>query len=268
MSPLSTPLTRAQAARIRELLREKRARNAEGAFVIEGAKPVYDALLHLPAIVTAVVVSAGHEDRESGQQHRLRAARNISSFRCSDRTFSTFSTLDSPQGILAVVKQPYWNEEMVLAQPSLFGVYGEQLQDPANVGAIIRTAAALNVDALWLTPESADVYNPKVVRASAGAVLSLPIFVTEHVGRLTAKGMVVFAAEAGSGDAIHLESIRTVPKRLVVAVGNESRGLSAQTVKQAACRFTIPLSRHVESLNVAASVAIALHYLRRVEAEG
>lgn len=268
MSPLSTPLTRAQAARIRELLREKRARNAEGAFVIEGAKPVYDALLHRPAIVTAVVVSAGHEDRESGQQHRLRAARNISSFRCSDRTFSTFSTLDSPQGILAVVKQPYWNEEMVLAQPSLFGVYGEQLQDPANVGAIIRTAAALNVDALWLTPESADVYNPKVVRASAGAVLSLPIFVTEHVGRLTAKGMVVFAAEAGSGDAIHLESIRTVPKRLVVAVGNESRGLSAQTVKQAACRFTIPLSRHVESLNVAASVAIALHYLRRVEAEG
>lgn len=268
MSPLSTPLTRAQAARIRELLREKRARNAEGAFVIEGAKPVYDALLHRPAVVTAVVVSAGHEDRESGQQHRLRAARNISSFRCSDRTFSTFSTLESPQGILAVVKQPYWNEEMVLAQPSLFGVYGEHLQDPANVGAIIRTAAALNVDALWLTPESADVYNPKVVRASAGAVLSLPIFVTEHVGRLTAKGMVVFAAEAGSGDAIHLESIRTVPKRLVVAVGNESRGLSAQTVKQAACRFTIPLSRHVESLNVAASVAIALHYLRRVEAEG
>jgi len=268
LSPLSTPLTRAQAARIRELLREKRARNAEGAFVIEGAKPVYDALLHRPAVVTAVVVSAGHEDRESGQQHRLRAARNISSFRCSDRTFSTFSTLESPQGILAVVKQPYWNEEMVLAQPSLFGVYGEHLQDPANVGAIIRTAAALNVDALWLTPESADVYNPKVVRASAGAVLSLPIFVTEHVGRLTAKGMVVFAAEAGSGDAIHLESIRTVPKRLVVAVGNESRGLSAQTVKQAACRFTIPLSRHVESLNVAASVAIALHYLRRVEAEG
>jgi len=229
---------------------------------------VYDALLQRPAIVTAVVVSAGYEAGETAQQRRLRAALSISSFRCSDRTFSTFSTLDSPEGILAVAKQPHWNEELVLAQPSLFGVYGEHLQDPANVGAIIRTAAALNVDALWLTPESADVYNPKVVRASAGAVLSLPIFVTEHVGRLTAKGMVVFAAEAGSGDAIHLESIRTVPKRLVVAVGNESRGLSAQTVKQAACRFTIPLSRHVESLNVAASVAIALHYLRRVEAEG
>jgi len=126
----------------------------------------------------------------------------------------------------------------------------------------------LNVDALWLTPESADVYNPKVVRASAGAVLSLPIFVTEHVGQLTAKGIVVFAAEAGSVDAIQLETIRTVPKRLVVAVGNESRGLSAHTINQAACRFTIPLARHVESLNVAASVAIALHYLRRVEAIG
>ena len=260
-------LTRAQAARIRELLREKRARNAEGAFIIEGAKPVYDTLLHHPASVKTLVLSGDYERRETDQQRRLRTSLNIRSFHCSDRTFAALSTLDSPQGILAVLSQPQWNEEILLQRPRLLGLYGEHLQDPANVGAIIRTAAGLNLDALWLTLESADVYHPKVVRASAGAVLALPIFALEGVERLTTRGVALFAAEAGGGKAVQMESIRTLPKRLIVAVGNESRGLSAETVRHAACRFTIPLSRQVESLNVAATVAIALHHLRRIEVE-
>jgi TrmH family RNA methyltransferase len=138
------------------------------------------------------------------------------------------------------------------------------LQDPANVGAIIRTAAALNIDALWLSPESADIYNPKVVRASAGAVLSLPIFVLKDLATLIQRGVTLFAAEAGNRQTVNIETIRHIPRRLVVVVGNESRGLSAHTIKQATCRFTIPLSRHIESLNVAATAAIALHYLGRM----
>ena len=265
MSSLATPLTRAQSARIRELLREKRARNAEGAFIIEGAKAVYDILQHHPASVQSVVLAADYERREGDQQRLIRESLNISSFCCSPRTFSALSTLESPQGILAVVKQPRWNEQRTLSQPKFFGLYGEDLQDPANVGAIIRTAAALNVDALWLTPESADIYNPKVVRASAGAVLSLPIFITEDVDDLTNKDVALFAAVPGGGKTVKMETIRTIPHRLVVAVGNESRGLSARTINAAACRFTIPLSRHVESLNVAATAAITLYYLRHLE---
>ena len=181
--------------------------------------------------------------------------------------FSALSDVDSPQGILAVVRKPRWNEDRVLGQPKLFGMYCEHLQDPTNVGAIVRTAAALNIDALWLTTESADIYNPKVVRASAGAVLSLPIFVTRTVGELTSRGIELFAAVAGGSEAVGMETLRSLPSRLLVAVGNESRGLSADTIKQAACLFTIPLSRHVESLNVAATAAIALYYLRRVAGE-
>ncbi len=229
---------------------------------------MYDVLLHHPSSVTSVVLAVDYEQREHSQQRILRESLNISSFRCSERTFSTFSNLDSPQGILAVVKQPRWNEDTILGKPRCFGVYGEHLQDPANVGAIIRTAAALNVDALWLTPESADIFNPKVVRASAGAVLSLPIFIVEDVARLTRKGIVVFAAEAGGGKAVNMETICTVPRRFMLAVGNESRGLSVHTLKLADRRFTIPLSRHIESLNVAATAAIALHYLGRLGTDG
>ena len=224
-------------------------------------------LLHHPASVQSLVLAADYERRESDEQRVFRQSLNIPSFRSSSRVFSAFSNLESPQGILAVVRQPHWNQEMLFGQPRLFGLYGEQLQDPANVGAIIRTAAALNIDALWLTPESADIYNPKVVRASAGAVLSLPVFVVDDVTNLTSNGVVLFAAEAAEGQAVSMETIRTIPKRLLVAVGNESRGLSLHTIKQAACRFTIPLSRHIESLNVAATAAIALHYLRRLDAE-
>jgi TrmH family RNA methyltransferase len=117
-------LTRAQAARIRELLRNKRARNSEGAFIIEGAKPVYDVLVHHPASVTSLVLSSDYERHEPDQQRRLRTSLNISSFRCSDDVFSALSTLDAPQGILAVVRQPQWNEASHLAQPSLLGLFG------------------------------------------------------------------------------------------------------------------------------------------------
>lgn len=174
--------------------------------------------------------------------------------------FTTISELEAPQGILAVVRQPSWSEDELFACPTLFGLYGEQLQDPANVGAIIRTAAALNVSALWLTPDSADVYNPKVVRATSGALLSLPIFIAADVTGFVRKDCAIFAAEAGSREAVPMDTIHSVPPRMVLAVGNESRGLSAQTSQLAACRFTIPLSRQVESLNVAATVAIATHY--------
>jgi RNA methyltransferase, TrmH family len=261
VSAFATLLTRAQTARIRHLFRDKRVRNAEGAFIIEGAKPVYDLLLHRPALVQMLVAVTGYQQRETDQQRLVRESLNISSFRCPDRIFSALSDMESPQGIFAVVRQPHWNEDEVFGRAGLFGLYGEHLQDPANVGAIIRTAAALNVDALWLTPDSADIYNPKVVRATSGALLSLPIFIARDAAGFVGRRCAMFAAEAGGRGTVEMETICQVPKRLIVALGNESRGLSSQTSRQADCRFTIPLNRHIQSLNVAATAAIALHYL-------
>ncbi len=264
MSSLAIPLTRAQAARIRELFRDKRVRKAEGAFIIEGAKPVQDVLENYPTFVQMLVVTEEYLHREDDQRRLVQDPVAIPTFRCPDRAFSALSDLETPQGILAVVRQPRWDEDHLFAQARLFGLYGEKLQDPANVGAIIRTAAALDADALWLTPESADVYNPKVVRATAGALLSLPVFITRDVTRFTQRGCAIFAAEAPGSETVKMETIREVPKRLVVALGNESRGLSALTIKRAARRFTIPLNPQIQSLNVAATAAIALHFFGRL----
>ena len=132
-----------------------------------------------------------------------------------------------------------------MRQPTVLGIFGEQLQDPANVGAIVRTAAALNASALWLTPESADVYHPKVVRATSGVLLALPIFAAKDVSGLIRQGCQIFAAEVTGDGTVPIDEIHQVPRKLVLAVGNESRGLSAQIRRQATTRFTIPLSRDV-----------------------
>jgi TrmH family RNA methyltransferase len=257
-------LTRSQGAHIRELILDRRVRAQDGAFVIEGAHAVRDLLTRYPEEILTIVVAHGYLPKEAQGDRRIRLSSSAQQYSCPDIQFLKLSDLDAPQGILAVVRQPTWDEGKVLRQPTVLGIYGEQLQDPANVGAIVRTAAALNVSGLWLTPESADVYHPKVVRATSGALLALPIFAARDVSGLIRQGCRIFAAEVPGHETTSIDEIHHAPRKLVLAVGNESRGLSALIRKQATTRFTIPLSRDVESLNVAATVAIAAFYISRL----
>ncbi len=257
-------LTRAQGSYIRELLQERRVRAAEGAFIVEGAHAVRDLLTRYPEQIITIVTAEGYLLKEGEGDRLVGLPVSVQQYSCPDSQFSKLSDLEAPQGILAVVRQPTWDEPAILRQPTALGIFGEQLQDPANVGAIIRTAAALNVSALWLTPESADIYHPKVVRSTSGALLALPIFFTKDVSGLIQQGCQIFTAEVAGGGTVLIDEIRQVPRKLVFAVGNESRGLSSQIRTQATTRFTIPLSRDVESLNVAATVAIATFYFSRL----
>jgi RNA methyltransferase, TrmH family len=236
--------------------------------VVEGAHAVQDLLTRYPEQILSIVAAHGYlqKDGQCDQSVR-RLSSPTQRYSCPDTQFSRLSDQDSPQGILAVVRQPTWDEGEVLRQPTVLGIFGEQLQDPANVGAIIRTAAALNVSALWLTPESADVYHPKVVRATSGVLFGLPIFVAGDVCGLINQGCQIYAAEVAGDETVPIDEIHQVSPKLVLAVGNESRGLSAQLRGQATTRFTIPLSRDVESLNVAAAVAIATFYFSRLPKE-
>ena len=232
--------------------------------MVEGAHAVRDLLTRYPEQILTIVIAHGYLLKESQRDRLVRLATSTQQYTCTDVQFSKLSDLDAPQGILAVVRQPIWDEGELLKQSSVLGIFGEQLQDPTNVGAIIRTAAALDASALWLTPQSADVYHPKVVRATSGVLLALPIFSARDVSGLIRRGCQVFAAEVTGDGAVSIDEIQQAPRKLVFAVGNESRGLSAQIRRQATMRFTIPLSRDVESLNVAATVAIATFYFSRL----
>ena len=107
-------LTRSQGAHIRELLLDRRVRAQDGAFVVEGAHAVRDLLTRYPEQILTIVTAHGYLPKEA-QSHRLvRLASSAQQYSCPDLQFSKLSDLDAPQGILAVVRQPTWDEESVL----------------------------------------------------------------------------------------------------------------------------------------------------------
>jgi len=266
VSVLLRPLTRAQGALIRHLLHDKKTRQSEGAFVIEGAHACRDVIRSYPDQILSLVVAPQYLESEDAACRAARALLPAKQFTCSDLAFAKLSDVDVPQGIVAVVRQPGWSEADLCAQARVLGVYGERLQDPANVGTIIRTAAALNLTGVWLSQDSVDCFHPKVVRATAGAILALPVFQRASINSFSKHGCAVYAAVVPSPEAVPIRAIKALPSRMVIAVGNESQGLADESVAAAQLRFTIPLSRGVESLNVAATLAMTAFYFSELPA--
>ena len=266
VSPRLLPLTRARAALIRHLLQDKRVRIREGVFVLEGTKSCLDLIRDHPRSLVSLLLSSRYLEQEEEGSRRLRSTVDIEQFTCSAETFETLSDVETPQGVLAIVRQPQWSLDHVLSQEWLLGVYGDQLRDPANVGTIIRTAAALNLAGLWLSPDSADCFAPKVVRSTAGAIMTLPIFIVQEAVNLFKQHQChIYSAVVPSPDVVSLRSIGEVAKRAMIAVGNEGAGLPRNIQEASVVTFCIPLARGVESLNVAATVSIAAFHLSAVQ---
>lgn len=258
------PLTAAKAQFIRSLVKQKKERDRERAFVLEGEKPILELLASDATTLLALVIGESRlSQADAGLRQALRR-QSVPLHTCRDSVFDSLSDVKSPSGILAVVRQPAWNQQTILDRSSLLGLYGETLQDPANVGTIVRTALGFGFDALWLSADSADVFNPKVVRATAGGVLKLPVLYIKDVAELTGHGCTLLASVPAGKASRPITDLTDLPERSVLAFGNESRGLSDATLRQATVRFHIPVSQAIESLNVAASAAIAAFYFSRL----
>jgi len=250
-------LTAVKAALIRDLVRHKKTRDAERLFIVEGYKPIEELLTSHPAYCEALVATqASLTAADQSFAARLKQS-GCPIYVCEERKLATLSDLTTPSGMVAVIRQPVWKQEAIFRQPALFGFYGECLQDPANVGPIIRTAVAFGLDAVWLSSDSADVFNPKVVRGTAGSLLKLPIFYISDATLFSTFHCTMLTAEPPSARTRPIQDIRTRPRRALVAFGNEGRGLSPSILAQASVRFHIPIRPAAESLNVSAAAAIA-----------
>ena len=265
--PLS-PLTRSQAALIRALVQDKKVRVREGAFVLEGAKGCLECLMRHPESVLSLTLSSCYLREEDPTGRSLRAQLNARQFSCTDHLFLKLSDVPSPQGILAVVRTPRWDNRDVWQQSdTILGVYGERIRDPANVGAIIRTAAGLNLSGLWLSSDSADCFSPKVVRVTAGTILDFPVMYVKDCSVFTEHDCSIYSAVLPSSGIVSLRNIDTIPRRVVLAVGNEGQGLDQKTLEISNVKFSIPLARGVESLNVAATVAISTFHMSGLQSK-
>ena len=256
-------LTASRATFIRTLVRQKKVRDAEGAFIVEGRKPIGELLKsHAASFQALVLTEASLNESKDTILDGIRKS-GCSVQVCEERVFATLSDVATPTGMLAILRRPVWDQESVFRRERLLGFYGESLQDPTNVGTIIRTALAFGLQALWLSPDSVDVFNPKVVRATAGALLSLPVFTATSGALFVEHDCAILTAELPGPASIPLQNLSEIPPRSVVALGNESRGLSTSLLNLASLRFHIPMRPEAESLNVAASAAIAAFHFTR-----
>lgn len=261
-------LTRAHCAFIRHLLHDKKVRRQEGAFVVEGAKSCLDVMRWHAEAILSLTVSPQYLRLETEADRKIRSGVRCRQFLCTDTVFEKLSDVEAPQGMLAVVRQPHWDQSQLFAQTRVFGLYGDRIRDPANLGVIIRTAAAMRLSGIWLSTDSVDHFSPKVVRAAAGTVMTIPVFYITDIQSLMAQGCDIYSAVLPSATTVPIRNIVTIVPRMVIAVGNEGMGLSPDVVKVSRVKFSIPLPQHVESLNVAATVAISTFYLSALPVEG
>jgi TrmH family RNA methyltransferase len=183
----------------------------------------------------------------------LKRLRGVPLTQLDDRLFSGLSELKTPSGILALVAQP--RPEISPAQ-SRFTLLLEDIQDPGNLGSLLRSAAAAGCDAVFLSRGCADAWSPKALRAAMGGHFALCIHEAADLPAVAAAfNGVVLAATLSARIDLYGCSLRG---KLAFALGNEGTGLSEELLAAASQHFTIPMPGKAESLNVAAAGAVCL----------
>lgn len=192
-----------------------------------------------------------------GEEHRDEIAALLQSKKAPalmlDRAlFAEIEQAPSTTGLLALTAIPATSAALTQG----FCLLLEGVQDPGNVGSILRTAAAAGVDQVWLSSGCADAWSPKVLRAGMGAHFLLPLI--ERINLQDA--LPAFAGNIAVTTLDAAESLYTTDLRgnLILALGSEGGGVSAKLLEMATQRLQIPMRREVESLNVAAAAAICL----------
>ncbi len=233
-------------------LSQERGRVEAGAFMVEGPRAVAQVLeRHAPDVLEIVAIEGQPVEHEGFATHYLAEAR-----------FRSISSVRNPQGPAAIVRLPA--ETYSARLPELAGrrvLVLEDVQDPGNVGTLIRTAVAFGFDGAVLSEQCADPFGPKCVQATAGTVLNLWLRrrgdYMRLVEELKSRGFGLVAADLDGWDD---SSVLYCQDRLLLALGNEASGLSDDLISLADHRFRIPIdSDGTESLNVAASGAICMY---------
>lgn len=167
----------------------------------------------------------------------------------SDDLFNYVSTEVTPQGVLALIRKPKESEKS-----GDYSVYLDGLQDPSNVGAIIRTAAASGYNDVYLS-NCADAYSPKAVRASMSGIYKVRIHTVENADKITVPMIV---ADMGGENVYKFNS----PKKFCLVIGNEARGVSEVIRNKAKYVVSIPMENDMESLNAGVSAGILMYTLK------
>lgn len=251
--------------KIQKLMKNARFRRQEQAFVVEGWKMVAEALEH--RLVKAVYLSdcASQEYRKRLAMGKLAVPeKDVSVEIVSDQCFRVIADTMTPQGILAVARMPEYDKKKIFSLPDSALLCLEDIQDPGNMGTMMRTAEGAGMSGLLLSKGCVDLFNPKVVRSSMGALFRVPFIFCEDMSTgvelLKKEGFVTYAA--------HLEAEQNFmqeryARKTAILIGNEAKGLSDTVSEKADRRLKIPMEGELESLNAAVSAALFMYEVYR-----
>lgn len=253
-------------------LRLRKYRQREGRFLIEGLRIVEEALncsapleilVHAPELLTS--------DRAAALVRRVGPDRQLV---LSSGLFRTLSDRDQPQGIAAVIRIPEHPLAAIPATDNLLVIVVSQLQDPGNLGAIIRTADAAAASGVVVLEPSVDIYDPRAVRATMGSLFALPVVrlgdesdLKGWFTSLRADGMplqVVASSSHGDTEFYDVDCQRPV----VLLIGNERHGLSTSLCEAADVFARLPMAGRATSLNVSAATAAMVYEVLRQRRAG
>lgn len=244
-----------------KLISSSKERREQKKFVIEGIRLCNDAF-ESKAVIEAVFIAESAYTKFSEFILKLEGICE-STFLLSDKLFSQISDTKTPQGIMCIccIQKHTFSFKKGFKYLAL-----ESVQDPSNMGTILRTAEALGINGVIINNMCCDIYSPKVLRGSMGAIFRLPILIcndfTALVNDLNSQNITTLASVVYNSNNVN-ELTSNEKDTAVIFIGNEGNGLSKNVITNCKKTITIPMNGRAESLNVSAAASILMWELLR-----
>lgn len=246
-------------------LKTSRGRKKTKTYFVEGVKLVDEAIRTPECIVKVFYQTGFGMKREEKILLEKLEKDNIAIYELSKTLFKELADTEETQGIIAVLNQKWYELDEFLKEDREKStlLLLDRVQDPGNIGTIIRTAEALNVDGIVFRKGSADPFNPKVVRSTMGSILRMPIFKSEDVvsdlNRIKKLGYKALATSLEGSEYVHETSFS--PKNVLI-IGNEANGVDDELFELSDKLLKIEMLGSAESLNAAIATGIILHEIQ------
>ncbi len=237
-------------------LKDKKYRDQENAYIIEGIKLIKEAIQENIKIKLIIVCDDCTQENAIDSELKYEIAR----YECiyvSEKIFLSLTNVVNPQGILAVVEKDT-NTNKIDYNDDLFLIL-DDIQDPGNMGTILRTADSINLKQIIVSKGTVDAYNPKVIRSTMGAIFRINIIESDNLTKTIKemkKNKIKIAATSLQTD----KSIYDVSyEKTAIVIGNEANGVSNEVLELADEKIKIPMTGKTESLNASVATAVILY---------
>lgn len=249
-----------QIKNLLQLQAKPKERQEQNAFVAEGIK-MFEEARDGGHLLKAYVTEQLYEEKEKGCPGYFKG---ISCEIVTEQVMKAASDTLAPQGVLAVVRRKEYALSELTQNPKASLVLLEDLRDPGNLGTIVRTAEGAGMTGIVLSQSSVDIYNPKVIRATMGAIYRVPfVYVKDFAAALQeikAAGIAIYAAHLKA--AVEYDSL-SYPEKTAILIGNEAKGLSGEAAALSSCNIIIPMEGKVESLNAGVAASLLMYEVYR-----